>query len=138
MTDNLTQEQRTRTMAAIHRRDTKPERAVRRALWAKGWRGYRIDDGRLPGRPDLAWTRRRVAVFVDGKWWHGHPSVYRPGTHGSYWNAKIARNIERDRAADAALAAIGWTVLRFWDFEVRRDLAAVVEEIIAALEANEL
>lgn len=120
-------------MSRIGRRDTEPELALRRAVWARGWRGYRIDDRRLPGRPDLAWTRASVAVFVDGKFWHGHPSVYRPGTHGPYWDPKIARNIERDRAADAALRELGWSVLRFWDFEVKKELERCVVEIGAAL-----
>lgn len=120
-------------MSRIGRRDTGPELALRRAVWARGWRGYRVDDRRLPGRPDLAWTRARLAVFVDGKFWHGHPSVYRPGTHGPYWDPKIARNIKRDRAADAALREFGWSVLRFWDFEVKKELERCVVEIGDAL-----
>ena len=131
--DNLTAEQRARTMSRIRRRDTTPELALRRGLWARGWRGYRTDDRRLPGRPDLAWTRARVAVFVDGKFWHGHPSAYRPGQHGEYWDTKIARNIERDRTADAELAAMGWMVIRFWDFEVRKQLDDCLARVEAAL-----
>jgi DNA mismatch endonuclease (patch repair protein) len=134
--DNLTPEQRTRTMSRIKRRDTRPELLLRRALWARGARGYRIDDRRLPGRPDLAWTSRRVAVFVDGKFWHGHPSAYKPGKHGTYWDEKINRNVERDRAADQALASMGWTVLRFWDFEIRRELEAATARVMDALEAH--
>jgi DNA mismatch endonuclease, patch repair protein len=133
MADNLTREQRARTMARIRRRDTGPELALRRAVWALGWRGYRVDDGRLPGRPDLAWGRARVAVFVDGKFWHGHPPAFKPGQHSAYWNEKITRNVERDRRADRALAAMGWTVLRFWDFEIRTELASCVERIASAL-----
>ncbi|HET8607496.1 MAG TPA: very short patch repair endonuclease [Gaiellaceae bacterium] len=134
--DNLTPEQRSRAMSRIKRRDTRPEIMLRRALWAAGSRGYRIDDRRLPGRPDLAWTGGRVAVFVDGKFWHGHPSAYKPGRHGDYWDEKIRRNIERDRAADAALASMGWTVLRFWDFQVRRDLNGTTAKVIEALQIH--
>ncbi|MHB1313816.1 MAG: very short patch repair endonuclease [Gemmatimonadaceae bacterium] len=136
MADNLTPEQRSRAMSRIKRRDTRPELMLRRALWAAGARGYRIDDRRLPGRPDLAWTRRRVAVFVDGKFWHGHPSAYKPGQHGAYWDEKIRRNLERDRAADCALAAMGWTVLRLWDFDVRRDPAGSTAKVMEALEVH--
>jgi DNA mismatch endonuclease, patch repair protein len=136
MADNLTREQRSRTMSRIRRRDTKPELVLRRALWAAGIRGYRIDDARLPGRPDLAWSRHRLAVFVDGKFWHGHPSAYKPGRHGAYWDEKIVRNVERDRAADEALRTMGWTVLRLWDFEVRRDLSRSVAQVIGALDAQ--
>jgi DNA mismatch endonuclease, patch repair protein len=133
MADNLTPEQRSRAMSRIRRRDTRPELLLRRALWAAGARGYRIDDRRLPGRPDLAWTRKRVAVFVDGKFWHGHPSAYKPGQHGAYWDDKIDRNIKRDRAADAALASMGWTVVRLWDFELRRDPEGAVARVTKAL-----
>lgn len=133
MADNLTPEQRSRAMSRIKRRDTRPELLLRRALWAAGARGYRIDDRRLPGRPDLAWTSRRVAVFVDGKFWHGHPSAYKPGQHGAYWDEKIKRNVERDRAADEQLASLGWSVLRFWDFDVRRDLAGSTAKVMEAL-----
>ena len=133
MADNLTLEQRAETMSRIKRRDTQPELLFRRALWAAGARGYRIDDRRLPGRPDLSWTRKRVAVFVDGKFWHGHPSAYKPGQHGAYWDDKINRNIERDRAADETLASMGWTVVRIWDFELRRDLDGATARVMDAL-----
>lgn len=116
-------------MARVRRRDTGPEIALRRALWERGLRGYRVDDGRLPGRPDVAWNTRRVAVFVDGKFWHGHASAYRPGQHGAYWDAKIERNVKRDREVDAQLAELGWRVLRFWDFEVKRALPDCVDAI---------
>jgi DNA mismatch endonuclease, patch repair protein len=133
MPDNLTKEQRSKTMSRIRRRDTKPELLLRRAIWARGLRGYRVDDRRLPGRPDLAWTRKKVAVFIDGAFWHGHPSAFTHGKSGQYWDDKIARNIERDRLADAALKEAGWTVFRFWDFKVRKECESCVAEIEAAL-----
>jgi DNA mismatch endonuclease, patch repair protein len=131
--DNLTLEQRSRTMARIRRRDTRPELLLRRALWAQGHRGYRLDVKTLPGRPDIAWRSRRLAVFVDGAFWHGHPSAFRHGKSGAYWDEKIARNIRRDRAADEALRAMGWTVIRLWDFDVRRELPACLDRIELAL-----
>ena len=90
----------------------------------------------LPGRPDLSWRARRVAVFVDGAFWHGHPSAFTEGKSGSYWDAKIKRNMERDRAADAALLEMGWSVLRFWDFDVRRELQACADAVEAALDGG--
>jgi DNA mismatch endonuclease (patch repair protein) len=74
-----------------------------------------------------------VAVFVDGAFWHGHLSRHRPGRSGRYWDEKIAANVARDRRVDSDLRALGWTVLRVWDFEVRRDGPAVVERVAAAL-----
>ena len=98
-----------------------------------GLRGYRIDRSSLPGRPDLAWGPAKVAVFVDGAFWHGHPSAYTPGKSGLYWDEKITRNCRRDREADARLVDLGWTVIRLCHFEVRRDLNTCVQRIHVAL-----
>lgn len=133
MTDTRTPEQRKAIMRAVRRRDTAPELNLRRALYAAGVRGWRCDYGRAPGRPDIAWPRRRLAVFVDGAFWHGHPSRHTPGRSGKYWDEKIQRNIERDREVDALLRESGWMVLRYWDFEVRRNLEDVVQSVLAAL-----
>ncbi len=136
MTDNLTKAQRSYAMSRIRRRDTLPELMLRRAVWKAGLRGYRIDRRNLPGRPDLSWGVGRVAVFVDGAFWHGHPSAFTPGKSGTYWDGKIERNMERDREADSALEILDWTVLRFWDFEVRKNLDACVEQIEVALRSQ--
>ena len=121
-------------MARVRTRDTAPELALRRALWAAGVRGWRLHP-RLPGRPDLVWTSKRLAVFVDGAFWHGHPDHYR-GQSGRFWDEKIERNRARDRTVNEQLAAAGWRVLRFWDFELERDLESCVtrlkDELLAA------
>ena len=121
MPDTYSPEVRSRVMARVKGRDTGPELALRRALHRLGVRGWRCHRATLPGKPDLAFGRARLAVFVDGGFWHGHPSKWWPGRSGAYWDAKIARNIERDRQADAALEELGWRVLRLWDFDVMRD-----------------
>jgi DNA mismatch endonuclease (patch repair protein) len=131
--DHLSPEGRSRNMAAIRAKNTKPELAVRRALYARGLRGWRCHLKHLPGKPDLAFTRWKVAVFVDGAFWHGHPDHFTPGQSGAYWDTKIARTKERDRLADEALSELGWTVLRFWDFDVLTDLDLCVEQIVGAL-----
>jgi DNA mismatch endonuclease (patch repair protein) len=133
MTDNLTREQRSYAMSRIRRRDTGPELRLRKALWAAGLRGYRIDRRSLPGRPDVSWSTGRVAVFVDGAFWHGHPSAFRPGKSGTYWDEKIQKNVERDRRSTEALETMGWSVLRLWDFEVKRELESCVVRISEAL-----
>jgi DNA mismatch endonuclease, patch repair protein len=138
MTDNLTREQRSYAMSRIRRRDTKPELTLRKALWAAGLRGYRIDRRNLPGRPDLSWGIGQVAVFVDGAFWHGHPSAFRPGKSGAYWDEKIRKNMERDRRSTEALEAMGWKVLRIWDFELKRDLESCVTRISAAFRSQPL
>jgi DNA mismatch endonuclease (patch repair protein) len=108
-------------MAAIRSTNTGPERALRAALRERGATGYRIHLRSLPGRPDVAFTRWKVAVFVDGAFWHGHPDHFNPATATEYWRDKIKRTQERDRQADEALGAPGRTAgartifgRRFW------------------------
>lgn len=133
MTDTRTPEQRHRIMTAVRSADTSPEMRLRRALFAAGIRGWRCHYKRAQGKPDLAWPALRVAVFVDGAFWHGHPSRYKAGRSGPYWDSKIARNIKRDREVVRGLEADGWLVVRAWDFEIRRDLSAVVTRVLEAL-----
>ena len=121
-------------MAAIRSRDTGPEHALRRALRANGITGYRCHLRSLPGKPDIAFTRWRVAVFVDGAFWHGHPDHFTIGKLGAYWDEKIRTTQARDKEQTAALRAIGYTVLRFWDFDVRSDPSACVAAIRASIQ----
>lgn len=131
--DFLSKETRSRVMARIRSRDTSPELALRRALYAAGVRGWRCHVATLPGKPDLAFSGRKVAVFVDGCFWHGHPDFFTLGKSGPYWDAKIERTKERDQLANQALADMGWTVLRFWDFEVETDVGDCVFRVMNAL-----
>ena len=133
MADTRTPEQRSRIMSAVKRRDTGPELNLRKALYVAGLRGWRCDYRGAPGRPDIAWPGRRVAVFVDGAFWHGHPSRHKPGRSGSYWDEKIESNVRRDRRVDRELTDLDWRVLRFWDFEVARGLRTVVSTISTAV-----
>lgn len=131
--DTRTPEQRRRIMTAVGRRDTKPEIKLRRALYREGVRGWRCDFRRVLGRPDLAWPALKVAVFVDGAFWHGHRSRHKPGRSGAYWDEKIAANVARDRRVDDELHDRGWNVVRIWDFEIERDLAGSVKKVCEAL-----
>jgi DNA mismatch endonuclease (patch repair protein) len=122
-------------MAAIRSRDTRPEYALRRALRSRGLTGYRCHHPRLPGKPDIAFTRWRVAIFIDGAFWHGHPDHFTFGKLGNYWDEKVRRTQQRDREQEAALLAAGYQVLRFWDFDVKNDAsrcAAAVAELLQA------
>jgi DNA mismatch endonuclease, patch repair protein len=129
---------RSANMRANRRTDTKPEVALRRALHAQGYRfrkDYRLDlaSGKRV-RPDIAFTARRVAVFVDGCFWHACPDHgSKPANNVWYWEPKLRRNVERDRAADAALAAAGWDVVRVWEHE---SLDAAVTAVLTALDRS--
>lgn len=119
-------------MAAITRRDTDPERRLRRDLWKRGVRGWRTDVAGLPGRPDLAFPKWKVAVFVDGGLWHGHPSKY-PANLSQAWVEKIANNVRRDRLVDQMLRTDGWEVIRIWDIEIKRNAKEASSRVEAAL-----
>jgi DNA mismatch endonuclease (patch repair protein) len=87
---------------------------------------------KVPGKPDVAWLGRRLAVFVDGAFWHGHPDYYW-GQSGKFWDEKIERNRKRDERVTGELIEAGWTVLRFWDFEVEQRPKQCVGAVCAAL-----
>jgi DNA mismatch endonuclease, patch repair protein len=128
---------RSANMRANRRVDTKPELALRRALHRQGYRyrkDYRLDLAGARVRPDIAFTARRVAVFVDGCFWHCCPQHgTKPANNTWYWAPKLARNVERDRAADAALMAAGWQVVRVWEHE---SLEGALGAVISALAAS--
>ncbi len=122
-------------MSAIRGRDTKPEILLRKALWHKGYR-YRLKN-RLPGRPDIVFSTERVAVFVDGCFWHGCPEHYqKPATNANFWREKIRRNRKRDREVNALLKSQGWKVLRFWEHEVRNNPETCARHVISELKAR--
>lgn len=117
--DTLTPAERSALMSRIRGKDTKPELAVRRALHAMGYR-YRTHDLKLPGRPDLVFTRRRTVVFVHGCFWHRHgcTKTSTPKTRPEYWAAKFAGNVERDKRNAERLAEAGWRVFVAWECEI--------------------
>jgi DNA mismatch endonuclease, patch repair protein len=128
---------RSANMRANRRTDTKPELALRRALHKRGYRfrkDYRLDlDGGRRVRPDIAFTARRVAVFVDGCFWHACPEHgSKPRANDWYWTPKLARNVERDRVADQTLASAGWQVVRIWEHESLEQALAAVIAVVGA------
>lgn len=122
-----------RTMIGNRRRDTSPELAVRRLLHASGLR-YRVDYRLAPplrARADIVFTRTRVAVFIDGCFWHGCPiHATHPKRNSAYWGPKLRRNIERDRATERALVERGWMVLRYWEHESPAEVARAIEAVV--------
>lgn len=126
-------------MQGNRRRDTKPEMAVRRAVHALGLR-YRVDARPLAGlnrRADLVFTRAKVAVFIDGCYWHGCPQHGTTArTNSGYWGPKIQRNRERDADTDTLLLQAGWEVLRFWEHETPTDVAARIITVVKGTESR--
>jgi len=125
----MTKKQRSEVMSKIRSKNTQPELLLRRYLWAKGVRGWRLHK-KLPGKPDLYFGPKKVAVFIDGCFWHKCPQCYRaPKTNKKFWNAKIRRNIARDLESDVALREMGVTPLRFWEHEVRKNIEKCYKKI---------
>ncbi|POM26678.1 Very short patch repair protein [Actinomadura rubteroloni] len=128
-------------MRANRRSDTKPEIALRRALHAQGYRyrkDFRLDlaEG-VRVRPDIVFTARKVAIFVDGCFWHVCPEHGRqPTSNEWYWTPKLRRNVERDRAADEALQAAGWRVVRLWEHVPLSDAVETVADVLVRAAAE--
>ena len=128
-------------MQRIRSKDTSIAIRLRRALWAEGIR-YRKNVKTLPGKPDIVIAKYKIAVFCDASFWHGRDFGRKPvDVNHEYWDAKIRRNMQRDQEVNKQLRALGWTVLRFWDEEINKNLAEcvrVVQEAVflAKLNAN--
>ena len=126
--------------AGSKKANTRCELILRRALWRQGCR-FRVDVKSLPGRPDLVFTKAKVAIFCDGDFWHGKDWPSRKarlakGNNPEYWIGKIQRNMERDLAVSAELRNLGFIVLRFWESEIRKDLDSVCELILQILDST--
>ena len=132
--DVMTPAQRRRNMQLIRAQDTRAEVMLRKALWHQGLR-YRKNWRALPGTPDIVLTRQRIAIFVDGDFWHARGHTEYPGeqveNNSAFWQKKLAYNVEHDKIINDTLTCMGWLVLRFWESDIRHDLAGVVAEVMA-------
>ncbi len=125
-------------MRAIRSKDSRAELALRRELHRLG-RRYRLHPPDLPGKPDLVFRGRKIAVFVDGDFWHGRDVRKIDRTlrrNRDYWLPKIQRTIERDSATTLALEDAGWTVLRFWETDVLRDPLSIARQVLDAVRTH--
>lgn len=130
-------ELRSRLMGRVRRSGTAPELKLRHSLHRAGFR-YRLDGGLgLPGTPDLVFRKLRVAIFVDGCFWHGcshHGTT--PKTNTAFWQAKIIKNREQDRKVDDSLRRLGWIVVRVWEHQLKEELETVVSRVQALLQSS--
>lgn len=139
MPDRMTPEQRHDCMASIHSEDTRPEQAVRRELWHRGYR-FRKCVRTLPGTPDIVLPKYRTCIFVNGCFWHGHKGCSKfvmPKTRTEFWANKIARNQERDLVNIQRLESIGWSAITVWECELgKSSIENTMEKIESMQEEN--
>lgn len=135
--DDLTKEQRKRTMSSIRSKDTQIEIILRKALWEKGYR-YRKNVKTIFGKPDIVLTKYKIVIFCDSEFFHGKDweqlsERILNGENSSYWYKKIQRNMERDREVERTLRGEGWTVIRFWGSDIKKNLAECVRAVDEAV-----
>ncbi len=130
-----TSEAVSRSMKGNRGRDTKPELLLRRLLREAGYPGYRLHWKKASGRPDVAYPGRKIAIFVNGCFWHRcpHCQLAAPKSHVDYWNRKFELNQERDARKTKELVDAGWTVVTVWECELRQDASEVLGRIISAM-----
>ncbi len=120
-----------KVMSANKAKGTKPEILLRKQLWDKGLRGYRLNYKKAPGKPDIAFTSKKLAIFVNGCYWHRCPkcNYQLPKNNTQFWEEKFQRNIDRDKRKNAELKAIGWSVITVWECEIKENINTVVTRI---------
>lgn len=131
---------RSRMMARIKGKNSKPEMILRKALWARNVR-FRLHDSSLPGRPDIVIKKYKLAIFVDGEFWHGFDWKSRREqikTNRLFWIPKIERNMQNDERVNRALRNMGYTVFRFWSQDILKELPKVINQIELFLESRRL
>lgn len=131
MVDVVSSKVRSRMMAGIGGKDTKPELALRKGLFALGLR-YRLHDRKLPGRPDIVLPRWNAVVFVHGCFWHRHPGcrfATTPSTRTEFWLDKFEKNVARDQRNIVALQTLGWRVLVVWECDIKADPGGTVKRV---------
>lgn len=131
-----TTKQRSELMAKIKSQNTKPELKLKKALWNLGFR-YRKNLKKLPGSPDIVYTKHKLAIFVDGEFWHGYNWAEKKTkikTNRDFWIPKIERNIQRDTQNNQLLTEAGWYVIRFWEHELKKDFEDCLNRVISYLQ----
>jgi len=121
----------TKVMKANKAKDTKPELALRKYLRESGFGGYRLNWKKAPGRPDICYPGKKIAIFVHGCFWHRCPKCTKtsPKTNAEFWNKKFELNIARDIRKREALEALGWKVLEFWECDIKKDISHEVSKL---------
>ena len=133
--DTFTPEKRSEIMKKVKSKNTSVEIKFRQELWKSGIRGWRTCQKGIPGKPDVVYKGRKIAIFVDGCFWHGCPVCDRsPKSGDKYWENKINKNAARDKENEEKLIKEGWKVIRFWEHEVNKNVAGCVLRVKELLE----
>lgn len=136
MADVFSKRKRSEVMSLIRSKNTKPEVAFRKlissAIYPLGLR-YRIHYAKLPGKPDVAFVSKRLALFIDGSFWHGYKLKQGQKLAKKYWLPKIEKNIARDKSVNRLLRQQGWTVMRFWEHDLKRNPEKIVASVLREL-----
>jgi DNA mismatch endonuclease, patch repair protein len=124
-------ERTSRVMSSIKGKNTSPELSIRKAISTYGLKGYRLHLKKVPGRPDIAFTKKKLAIFINGCYWHRCPycSPSFPKTHRKFWKEKFKKNIERDKKKNKELKALGWSVLTLWECQIKNNISSCVKKI---------
>lgn len=134
MTDNLSEADRRKNMQNIRSINSLPELIVVSEL-KKRKLYFTRNDTRIFGKPDIVFRRKKIAVFIDSDFWHGHPKRFiAPKSNVEYWSKKIARNIQRDKEVNKYLKKEGWKVIRIWEYDIKHNLNKVIKKILKALD----
>ena len=133
MADIFSSEKRSEIMSKIKSKNSEAELLIRKALYALGLR-YRIHDKRVIGKPDIVFLKHKLAIFIDGDWWHGRNYDRENYKYNKYWKEKILSNMNRDRKVENELKSIGWKTLRFWEKDIKKDPLKYALIISAAIQ----
>lgn len=133
MADVLTKKQRSYNMSQIKSKDTKPELCLRKILLLSKIKNFRTNYV-LPGKPDLVFAKNKLAIFIDGCFWHKCPKCFvKPATRSKFWEEKIKKNVSRDKEINKTIRGLGWKILRFWEHEINMNPGKVVKKIAKKL-----
>jgi len=134
-----TTKERSKMMRKIRGKNTKPELLFRKALWEHNVR-YRVDNKKLPGKPDVSIQKYKLAIFIDGEYWHGYNWDERKNkikTNRGFWIPKIERNMQRDREVNRKLNEMGYTVFRFWVKEIKNELNKCINDVLVYIDIGQ-
>ena len=132
-------ESTSKVMSANKAKNTKPELLMRKALWHEGIKGYRLNWEKVPGKPDIAFPSKKIAIFINGCYWHRCPKceLPLPKTNTKFWKEKFDKNVERDRKKNDELLSLNWNVLVLWECDIKKNVSVSIDKVNKVLSVKE-